>query len=46
LTFQNILDKSPAFAYGPSNSHRNAAAYDILKPDLGRIIGFTIEKNW
>ena len=46
LTFQNILDKHPAFAYGPSNSHRNAAGYDILKPDLGRIIGLTLEKNW
>ncbi len=46
LTIQNLLDKSPAFAYGPSNSHRNAAGYDILKPDLGRIIGLTLEKTW
>jgi iron complex outermembrane recepter protein len=46
LTFQNILDKHPAFAYGPVTSHRNAAGYDILKPDTGRIIGLTIEKQW
>jgi iron complex outermembrane recepter protein len=46
LTFRNLLGVHPAMAYGPVVSHRNAAAYDILKPDTGRIIGLTIQKRW
>ena len=46
LTFRNILNKHPAFAYGPVTSHRNAAAYDIYYPDTGRIIGLTVQKKW
>ena len=46
LTIQNLMGVHPAFSYGPVNSHRNAAGYDILKPDTGRIIGLTIQKHW
>ena len=46
VTIQNIMDRHPAFEYGPVNSHRNGAAYDITKPDTGRIVGLTIRKDW
>jgi iron complex outermembrane recepter protein len=46
LTFQNILDKHPAWAYHDVTSHTNASAYDIYYPDTGRIIGITVQKRW
>jgi iron complex outermembrane receptor protein len=46
LVIQNIMGKHPAFQYGPSNSGRSIAAYDILKPDLGRIWSVTLTKTW
>jgi iron complex outermembrane receptor protein len=46
FTVQNLMGIHSPFEYGPSTSTRNVAAYDILKPNGGRIIGFTILKNW
>ena len=46
LIVQNLMGKHPAFQYGPSNSGRSPAAYDILKPDLGRIWSVTLTKTW
>jgi iron complex outermembrane receptor protein len=46
LVIQNLMGKHPAFQYGPSNSGRSIAAYDILKPDLGRIWSVTLTKTW
>jgi hypothetical protein len=46
LVVQNVLGIHPAFSYGPSNAGRGLAAYDILKPDLGRVIAVTITKTW
>jgi len=46
VIIQNIMGKHPAFQYGPSNSGRSIAAYDILKPDLGRIWSVTVTKTW
>jgi hypothetical protein len=34
------------FEYGATFSGRNVAAYDVLKPDFGRVIGITLLKNW
>jgi hypothetical protein len=47
LTVQNLMSRLPAFEYAPaiSNGH-NATAYDFAKPDIGRVIGLTILKNW
>jgi len=46
FTVQNLMNKHSAFEYGPSTSTRNIAAYDILKPNGGRILGITLVKNW
>jgi outer membrane receptor protein involved in Fe transport len=46
LTVQNLMGIHSPFEYGPSTSTRNVAAYDILKPDTGRVIGVTLLKNW
>ncbi len=46
LVIQNLMGKHPAFQYGPSNTGRSIAAYDILKPDLGRIWSVTLTKSW
>ncbi len=46
LTVQNLMGKHSSFEYGPSTSTRNYAGYDILKPNVGRIIGLTLVKNW
>jgi iron complex outermembrane recepter protein len=46
LTVQNLMGIHSPFQYGPSTSHRNAAAYDILRSDVGRVVGLTIVKNW
>lgn len=47
LTVQNLMGRLPAFEYAPaiSNGH-NATAYDFSKPDIGRVIGLTVMKNW
>ena len=40
---QNLMGIHPAFQYGPSNAGRGLAAYDILKPDTGRV--FNVSEN-
>jgi len=46
FTIKNLMGIHSPFEYGPSTSTRNAAAYDIIRSDSGRIIGFTVLKNW
>ncbi len=47
LVVQNLMDKHSSFEYGPPGSGgRQAAAYDILKSNTGRIMGLTIVKTW
>ena len=46
LTVQNLMGKHSSFEYGPSISTRNVAAYDLLKPNTGRVIGVTLLKSW
>ncbi len=46
VTIQNLMGIHSPFQYGPTTSHRNAAAYDILRSDIGRVLGLTIVKNW
>ncbi len=46
MVVQNVAGKHPAFQYGPNNSGRTVAAYDILKPDTGRIWSVTLTKTW
>lgn len=46
LTVQNLMGKHSSFEYGPSTVSRSVAAYDILKPNTGRVIGITLVKNW
>ena len=46
FVIQNLMDKHAAFQYGPGTSGRNVAAYDIQKPNTGRILGMTIVKTW
>jgi len=36
----------PAFQYGPANTGRTIAAYDILKGDQGRTFAVTLTKTW
>ena len=43
---QNVMGIHPAFAYGPTNSGRTFAAYDILKGNQGRTFGVTLTKTW
>jgi hypothetical protein len=46
LTVNNLMGIHSPFAYGPVTSNRNAAAFDIFRSDIGRVIGLTIVKNW
>jgi iron complex outermembrane receptor protein len=46
LVVQNVAGIHPAFQYGPNNSGRTIAAYDILKPDTGRVWSVTLTKTW
>ena len=46
FTIQNLTDRHSPFEYGPTTSTRNVAAYDITRPNGGRIIGFTVLKKW
>jgi predicted RNase H-related nuclease YkuK (DUF458 family) len=45
LTIQDLMDKHSPFAHGPINVNRNAAAFDIMRPDIGHVVGLTITKN-
>jgi iron complex outermembrane recepter protein len=46
FTVQNLMGIHSPFAYGPVTANRNAAGYDILRSDIGRVVGLTITKNW
>jgi iron complex outermembrane receptor protein len=47
FTIQNLLNKHSPFDYLPTNAAgRQAAAYDITRPNSGRTIGITLVKNW
>ncbi|MDE2474422.1 MAG: TonB-dependent receptor [Alphaproteobacteria bacterium] len=46
LTIQNLTGIHSPFAYGPVAVNRNAAAYDIFRSDIGRVVGLTITKVW
>lgn len=46
LTIQNVLDKHASFEYGPVSSTRNPGGYDINEPNVGRVVGLTLVKNW
>ena len=43
---QDIMDKHAAFQYGPSNSGRTVAAFDVLKPNQGRTLSLLVTKTW
>jgi hypothetical protein len=43
---KNLMGIHPAFQYGPSNTGRTIAAYDILKDDQGRTFAVTLTKTW
>jgi hypothetical protein len=46
LVVQDLLDKHPPFQYGTSTGGRSPAAFDISKPDLGRVISVIVTKTW
>jgi hypothetical protein len=46
FVIRNITGRHPAFEYGPSNSGRSFAAYDILKSDDGRTFNLILTKTW
>jgi iron complex outermembrane receptor protein len=46
LIVQNLMGRHSPFEYGPTTASRNISAYDILRSNLGRVIGITILKNW
>lgn len=47
IVIQDILDKHSPFQYGGSvTAGRGFAAYDVLKPNTGRLVGITIVKTW
>ena len=43
---QNLMGIHPAFQYGPVNTGRTIAAYDILKNNQGRIFAVNLTKTW
>lgn len=47
LTVRNLMNKHSSFAYIPTTAGgRQASAYDLTKPNTGRVIGVTLVKNW
>jgi iron complex outermembrane receptor protein len=46
LTVTNIAGIHAPFEYGPTSATRNPAAYSIRVPDMGRVVGLTLIKNW
>jgi iron complex outermembrane receptor protein len=46
LVVQNLMGRHSPFEYGPTTASRNISAYDILRSNLGRVIGVTIVKTW
>lgn len=46
LVIQDLLGKHSPFEYGPTTASRNISAYDILRPNVGRVVGITVAKTW
>jgi iron complex outermembrane recepter protein len=46
LTVTNLMGIHSPFEYGPTSVTRNPAGYDLTKPDIGRVVGLTLVKNW
>jgi iron complex outermembrane receptor protein len=46
LTVQNLTGRHSPFEYGPTTASRNISAYDILRSNLGRVVGITVVKTW
>jgi iron complex outermembrane receptor protein len=46
LTINNLLGIHSPFSYGPVDVNRNAAGFDVLRSDIGRVVGLTLVKNW
>jgi iron complex outermembrane recepter protein len=47
LTVQNLLDRHSPFDYiNTTAGGRQISAYDITRPNAGRVIGLTLVKNW
>jgi hypothetical protein len=44
LVMQNLLDRSPPYGYRVSSG--GAAAYDVTRSDLGRVISVSLTKRW
>ena len=46
FTVTNIFGIHAPFEYGPTSATRNPAGYSIRVPDVGRVVGLTLIKNW
>ncbi|MDE2476097.1 MAG: TonB-dependent receptor [Alphaproteobacteria bacterium] len=47
LTIQNLLNRHSPFDYIPTTAGgRQVTAYDLTRPNDGRVIGVTLMKNW
>jgi hypothetical protein len=47
LTVQNLLNKHSPFDYiNTTAGGRQVTAYDLTRPNTGRVLGITILKNW
>jgi hypothetical protein len=46
LVVQNITGRHSPFEYGPTTASRNVSAFDVLRSNLGRVIGISVIKTW
>ena len=46
LVVQNLMGRHSPFEYGPTTASRNISAYDILRSNVGRVVGLTVVKTW
>jgi hypothetical protein len=46
LTIIDLLGRHAAFEYGPNSATRNPSGFDIIQPNMGRVVGLTLVKNW
>jgi len=46
LVVQNVMGKHSPFEYGPTTASRNISAYDILRSNVGRVVGINLVKTW
>jgi len=46
LVIQNITGRHSPFEYGPTTASRNISAFDVLRSNLGRVVGISIIKTW